>query len=147
MLSWLRATQPLADEALRRSAVFASHGIPGSALALMQGDAAAIESHLRAIATSGDTDNRQRERLAASVATAAAATRFETLVAIAPTLAASLAREAAPARRAAHLDAFGSIERLCRNAVQGSYEKSMVAFEIGSIFAQMNGEGAHSAFP
>lgn len=147
MLSWLRDTQPLADEALRRVAVSASHGIPGSALALMQGDAAAIEAQLRAIAAHGDADNRQRERLAASVATAASAPRFETLVALAPALAASLARDANPDERATHLDAFEAIERLCRHAVQGSYDKVMVAFEIGSIFAQMRGEALRGAFP
>lgn len=137
MTRWLQAQRPIADQRQINSTVTAAGGIPGRALELVDGETAQMESRLLAIASSGDPGNRQREALARDVAGVAGKARYALLLDLAPRLLIRLARERGAADAAAVLAGWDHIQAIGRQAVSGSYDPAMIAFDIGNIFASL----------
>lgn len=138
---WLVAQRPLADMRQIGAAITAAGGIPGRALELVDGDTAQMEQRLLAIANHGDPDNRLREALARDVAGVAGKPRFRVLLDLAPRLLLRLARERGNAGAQQSLDCWDRVQTASRNAISGSYDPAMVAFDIGNSFAALAGQG------
>jgi DNA polymerase-3 subunit delta' len=145
MQAWLQAQRPIADLKQVQAAVTAAGGIPGRALELVDGDTAQMEARLLKIAETGDPGNRLREALARDVAGAAGKARFRLLVDLAPRLILRLARERGPAQAPALLAGWDAVQGVARNAISGSYDPAMVAFDIGNSFAALAKAGASPA--
>lgn len=139
---WLVAQRPLADMRQIGAAITAAGGIPGRALELVDGDTAQMEQRLLAIASQGDPDNRLREALARDVAGVAGKPRFRLLLDLAPRLLLRLARERGSAGAPQSLDCWDQVQTASRNAISGSYDPAMVAFDIGNSFASLAGQGS-----
>ncbi|PQM29654.1 DNA-directed DNA polymerase [Sphingopyxis lindanitolerans] len=137
MTSWLHDLRPMIDVAERRAIVAASGGVPGKALALIDSDVGAMEAKLLAIATSGDPGNRLREALAREVGGTSNRARLELVIDIVPGLLARLARERPIAEIAPVLAQWDRVQRTVRDAIRGSYDGSMVGFEIGNCLAEL----------
>lgn len=142
LLGWLSSQRPLAEHRLLASTVTASGGIPGRALELVDGDTDAMEQRLLAIAKSGDPGNRLREALARDVAGVAGKGRFRLLIDLAPRLLLRMARDGDAALHGQVLTSWDQIQTVSRNAISGSYDPAMVAFEIGNSFAALAETGA-----
>lgn len=140
--SWLLEQRPLADMRQIGAAITAAGGIPGRALELVDGDTAQMEARLLAIASTGDPGNRQRDALARDVAGVAGKARFRLLVDLAPRLLLRLARERGGAGAAETLASWDQVQAISRNAIGGSYDPAMVAFDIGNSFAALAGQSA-----
>lgn len=145
MAAWLQAQRPIAEHRQIQAAVTAAGGIPGRALELVDGDTAQMEARLVKIAETGDPGNRLREALARDVAGAAGKARFRLLVDLAPRLLLRLAREAGAPRAPQLLAAWDAVQFIVRNAISGSYDPAMVAFDIGNSFAALADVGASPA--
>ena len=137
MTSWLHDLRPMLDLPEVRAIVAASGGVPGKALALIDSDVATMEKKLLAIAADGDPDNRLREALARDVGGAANRTRLELVIDIVPGLLARIARERPVTDIAPVLAQWDRVQRTVRDAVRGSYDGSMVGFEIGNCLAEL----------
>lgn len=137
MTAWLHELRPMTDRAELRAIVAASGGVPGKALALIDSDVAAMEAKLLAIAAGGDPGNRLREALAREVGGTSNRVRLELVIDIVPGLLARLARERPVAEIAPVLAQWGRVQRTVRDAVRGSYDGSMVGFEIGNCLAEL----------
>lgn len=137
MTSWLHDLRPMLDLTEVRAIVAASGGVPGKALALIDSDVATMEKKLLAIAADGDPDNRLREALARDVGGAANRARLELVIDIVPGLLARIARERPVADIAPVLAQWDRVQRTVRDAVRGSYDGSMVGFEIGNCLAEL----------
>lgn len=137
MTAWLHVLRPMTDRAELRAIVAASGGVPGKALALIDSDVAAMEAKLLAIAAGGDPGNRLREALAREVGGTSNRARLELVIDIVPGLLARLARERPVAEIAPVLAAWDRVQRTVRDAVRGSYDGSMVGFEIGNCLAEL----------
>jgi DNA polymerase III subunit delta' len=142
LADWLRAQRPLAEHRQLLAAVTASGGIPGRALELVDGDTAAMEARLLAIASSGDSGNKLREALARDVGGAAGKARFRLLLDLAPRMLLRLAREAGIERTPAFVASWDQVQAISRTAISGSYDAAMIGFEIGNCFAALADEGA-----
>lgn len=137
MTAWLHELRPMLEMAEVRAIVAASGGVPGKALALIDSDVAAMEKKLLAIASSGDPENRLREALAREVGGTSNRARLELVIDIVPGLLARLARERPIAQIAPVLAQWDRIQRTVRDAIRGSYDGSMVGFEIGNCLAEL----------
>jgi DNA polymerase-3 subunit delta' len=137
MTSWLRELRPMLDAAAVRAIVTTSGGVPGKALALIDSDVAAMEKKLLAIAATGDPDNRLREALAREVGGTSNRARLELVIDIVPGLLATLARERPVADIAPVLAQWDRVQRTVRDAIRGSYDGTMVGFEIGNCLAEL----------
>lgn len=137
MMAWLHDKRSMLEMGEVRAIVAASGGVPGKALALIDSDVGAMEKRLRAIATSGDPDNRLREALAKDVGGSGNRARLELVIDIVPGLIAQLARERPIAEIAPALTGWDRIQRTVRDAVRGSYDGAMVGFEIGNCLAEL----------
>jgi DNA polymerase-3 subunit delta' len=137
MTSWLHDLRPMIDMAELRAIVSASGGVPGKALALIDSDVSAVEAKLLAIAAGGDPGNRLREALAREVGGTSNRARLELVIDIVPGLLARLARERPVAEIAPVLAQWDRVQRTVRDAVRGSYDGSMVGFEIGNCLAEL----------
>ena len=137
MTAWLHELRPMLDKADVRAIVAASGGVPGKALALIDSDVAAMEKKLLAIAANGDPDNRLREALAREVGGTSNRARLELVIDIVPGLLAQMARERPVARIAPVLAQWDRIQRTVRDAIRGSYDGTMVGFEIGNCLAEL----------
>lgn len=137
MTAWLHDLRPMLDVAEVRAIVAASGGVPGKALALIDSDVAAMEKKLLAIAATGDPENRLREALAREVGGTSNRPRLELVIDIVPGLLARLARERAVAEIAPILAQWDRIQRTVRDAIRGSYDGTMVGFEIGNCLAEL----------
>lgn len=137
MTTWLHELRPMIDMAELRAIVSASGGVPGKALALIDSDVAAVEAKLLAIANGGDPGNRLREALAREVGGTSNRARLELVIDIVPGLLARLARERPVAEIAPVLAQWDRVQRTVRDAVRGSYDGSMVGFEIGNCLAEL----------
>jgi len=137
MTSWLHELRPMLDMAEVRAIVAAAGGVPGKAIALIDSDVATMEKKLLAIASSGDPGNRLREALAREVAGTSNRARLELVIDIVPGLLARLARERPIADIAPVLAQWDRVQRTVRDAVRGSYDGSMVGFEIGNCLAEL----------
>jgi DNA polymerase-3 subunit delta' len=141
MTTWLHELRPMIDMAELRAIVSASGGVPGKALALIDSDVAAVEAKLLAIANGGDPGNRLREALAREVGGTSNRARLELVIDIVPGLLARLARERPVAEIAPVLAQWDRVQRTVRDAVRGSYDGSMVGFEIGNCLAELAPKG------
>ena len=137
MTAWLHELRPMTDRAELRAIVAASGGVPGKALALIDSDVAAMEAKLLAIAAGRDPGNRLREALAREVGGTSNRARLELVIDIVPGLLARLARERPVAEIAPVLAQWDRVQRTVRDAVRGSYDGSMVGFEIGNCLAEL----------
>ncbi|WP_137870606.1 DNA polymerase III subunit delta' [Sphingopyxis sp. 2PD] len=137
MTAWLHDLRPMLDVAEVRAIVAASGGVPGKALALIDSDVAAMEKKLLAIAATGDPENRLREALAREVGGTSNRPRLELVIDIVPGLLARLARERSVAEIAPILAQWDRIQRTVRDAIRGSYDGTMVGFEIGNCLAEL----------
>lgn len=137
MLPWLHGLRPMLDMPEVRAIVGASGGVPGKALALIDSDVAAMEKKLLAIATTGDPENRLREALAREVGGTSNRARLELVIDIVPGLLAAMARERPVAQIAPVLAQWDRVQRTVRDAIRGSYDGTMVAFEIGNCLAEL----------
>jgi DNA polymerase-3 subunit delta' len=137
MTTWLHNLRSMLDVAEVRAIVAASGGVPGKALALIDSDVAAMEKKLLAIAASGDPDNRLREALAREVGGTSNRARLELVIDIVPGLLAGLARERPVAEIAPVLAQWDRVQRTVRDAIRGSYDGTMVGFEIGNCLAEL----------
>lgn len=137
MTAWLHDLRPMLDKAEVRAIVAASGGVPGKALALIDSDVAAMEKKLLAIAASGDPDNRLREALAREVGGISNRARLELVIDIVPGLLAQMARERPVTDIAPVLAQWDRVQRTVRDAIRGSYDGTMVGFEIGNCLAEL----------
>jgi DNA polymerase III subunit delta' len=140
--AWLLEQRPLADMRQIGAAITAAGGIPGRALELVDGDTAQMEQRLLAIAAGGDPGNRLRDALARDVAGVAGKARYRVLLDLAPRLLLRLARERGAAGAAETLGSWDQIQTISRNAISGSYDPAMIAFDIGNSFAALAAAGA-----
>ena len=145
--AWLHDRHPTADVAQIGAVSAASGGVPGKALALMEGDVAAIEKQLLAIANSGDKDNRLREALARNVSGIAGKERYGILLDIVPSLLNRLARESQIADLEPVLAQWQAVQSMLRTAISDSYAPIMIGFEIGSCFAALAKKNRNQSFP
>ncbi|WP_338425490.1 DNA polymerase III subunit delta' [Sphingopyxis kveilinensis] len=145
MLPWLHGLRPMLDMTEVRAIVAASGGVPGKALALIDSDVAAMEKKLLAIAASGDPENRLREALAREVGGTSNRARLELVIDIVPGLLAAIARERPVAEIAPVLAQWDRVQRTVRDAIRGSYDGTMVGFEIGNCLAELAPRPASSA--
>ena len=137
MTSWLHDLRPMLDMAEVRAIVTASGGVPGKALVLIDSDVAAMEKKLLAIATTGDPGNRLRDALAREVGGSSNRERLELVIDIVPGLLSRIARERPIADIAPVLAQWDRVQRTVRDAIRGSYDGSMVGFEIGNCLAEL----------
>ncbi|MBB6424529.1 DNA polymerase III subunit delta' [Sphingopyxis sp. JAI128] len=137
MTAWLHEIRPMLEMAEVRAIVAASGGVPGKALALIDSDVATMEKKLLAIANSGDPENRLREALAREVGGTSNRARLELVIDIVPGLLARLAREKPVAELSPVLAQWDRVQRTVRDAIRGSYDGSMVGFEIGNCLAEL----------
>ena len=137
MTAWLHNLRPMLEFAEVRAIVAASGGVPGKALALIDSDVAAMEKKLLAIAATGDPENRLREALAREVGGTSNRARLELVIDIVPGLLAQLARDRAVADIAPILAQWDRVQRTVRDAIRGSYDGTMVGFEIGNCLAEL----------
>lgn len=137
MTAWLHDLRPMLEIAEVRAIVAASGGVPGKALALIDSDVAAMEKKLLAIAATGDPENRLREALAREVGGTSNRARLELAIDIVPGLLAQLARDRAVADIAPILAQWDRVQRTVRDAIRGSYDGTMVGFEIGNCLAEL----------
>lgn len=145
MLPWLHGLRPMLDMPEARAIAAASGGVPGKALALIDSDVAAMEKKLLAIATSGDPENRLREALAREVGGTTNRARLELVIDIVPGLLAAIARERPVAEIAPVLAQWDRVQRTVRDAIRGSYDGTMVGFEIGNCLAELAPRAAQPA--
>lgn len=145
MLPWLHGLRPMLDIGDARAIVAASGGVPGKALALIDSDVAAMEKKLLAIAASGDPENRLREALAREVGGTANRARLELVIDIVPGLLAALARERRIEEIAPVVAQWDRVQRTVRDAIRGSYDGTMVGFEIGNCLAELAPRSNQSA--
>ncbi|WP_223181313.1 DNA polymerase III subunit delta' [Sphingopyxis sp. LK2115] len=137
MLPWLHGLRPMLDMEEVRAIVAASGGVPGKALALIDSDVAAMKKKLVAIANSGDPENRLREALAREVGGTSNRARLELVIDIVPGLLAEIARARPVAEIAPVLAQWDRVQRTVRDAIHGSYDGTMVGFEIGNCLAEL----------
>ncbi len=137
MAAWLHDIRPMLDMAEVRAIVAAAGGVPGKALALIDSDVAAMEKKLLAIAATGDPENRLREALAREVGGTSNRARLELVIDIVPGLLARLARDRPVADIAPVLAQWDRVQRTVRDAIRGSYDGTMVGFEIGNCLAEL----------
>lgn len=137
MEAWLHEQRAMLDMSEVRAIAAASGGVPGKALALIDSDVAAMEKKLFAIAASGDPGNRLREALAREVGGTSNRARLELVIDIVPGLITRIARERPVAEIAPVLAQWDRIQRNVRDAIRGSYDGSMVGFEIGNCLAEL----------
>lgn len=137
MTSWLHDLRPMLDMAEVRAIVTASGGVPGKALVLIDSDVAAMEKKLLAIATTGDPGNRLRDALAREVGGSSNRERLELVIDIVPGLLSRIARERPIADIAPVLAQWDRVQRTVRDAIRGSYDGSIVGFEIGNCLAEL----------
>ena len=137
MTAWLHNLRPMLEIAEVRAIVAASGGVPGKALALIDSDVAAMEKKLLAIAATGDPENRLREALAREVGGTSNRARLELVIDIVPGLLAQLARDSAVTDIAPILAQWDRVQRTVRDAIRGSYDGTMVGFEIGNCLAEL----------
>src|SRR3546814_2923372 len=97
----------------------------------------AMEKKLLAIAASGDPDNRLREALAREVGGTSNRARLELVIDIVPALLSQLARERPIGEIAPVLAGWDRVQRTVRDAIRGSYDGTMVGFEIGNCLAEL----------
>ncbi len=145
MTAWLHELRPILEIGEVRAIVAASGGVPGKALALIDSDVAAMEKKLLAIAATGDPENRLREALAREVGGTANRARLELVIDIVPGLLARLARERPVAEIAPILAQWDRVQRTVRDAIRGSYDGTMVGFEIGNCLAELAPRSAQPA--
>ena len=145
MTSWLHDLRPMLDMAEVRAIVTASGGVPGKALVLIDSDVAAMEKKLLAIATTGDPGNRLRDALAREVGGSSNRERLELVIDIVPGLLSRIARERPIADIAPILAQWDRVQRTVRDAIRGSYDGSMVGFEIGNCLAELAPRETQSA--
>lgn len=145
MLPWLHGLRPMLDMVEVRAIVTASGGVPGKALSLIDSDVASMEKKLLAIATSGDPENRLREALAREVGGTSNRARLELVIDIVPGLLAAMARERPVAEIAPVLAQWDRVQRTVRDAIRGSYDGTMVGFEIGNCLAELAPRAAQTA--
>ena len=142
--AWLHDLRPMLEIAEVRAIVAASGGVPGKALALIDSDVAVMEKKLLAIAATGDPENRLREALAREVGGTSNRARLELVIDIVPGLLAQLARERSVSEIAPILAQWDRVQRTVRDAIRGSYDGTMVGFEIGNCLAEL---APHSTQP
>ena len=145
MTAWLHDLRPMLEIAEVRAIVAASGGVPGKALALIDSDVAAMEKKLLAIAATGDPENRLREALAREVGGTSNRGKLELVIDIVPGLLAQLARERSVAEIAPILVQWDRVQRTVRDAIRGSYDGTMVGFEIGNCLAELAPRSAQPA--
>lgn len=145
MAAWLHNLRPMLEIAEVRAIVAASGGVPGKALALIDSDVAAMEKKLLAIAATGDPENRLREALAREVGGTSNRAKLELVIDIVPGLLAQLAREHSVAEIAPILAQWDRVQRTVRDAIRGSYDGTMVGFEIGNCLAELSRRSAQPA--
>ena len=143
--SWLIEQRPIADMRQIDAAITAAGGIPGRALELVDGETAQMEQRLLAIAAHGDPGNRLRDALARDVAGVAGKARFRLLLDLAPRLLLRLARERGTTGATQTLASWDQVQTISRNAISGSYDPAMIAFDIGNSFAALAGTSASPA--
>ncbi|MFN7029252.1 MAG: DNA-directed DNA polymerase, partial [Sphingopyxis sp.] len=144
MTAWLHDLRPMLEIAEVRAIVAASGGVPGKALALIDSDVAVMEKKLLAIAATGDPENRLREALAREVGGTSNRAKLELVIDIVPGLLAQLARERSVSEIAPILAQWDRVQRTVRDAIRGSYDGTMVGFEIGNCLAEL---APHSTQP
>jgi DNA polymerase-3 subunit delta' len=137
MTAWLHDLRPMLDMAEVRAIVAAAGGVPGKALALIDSDVAAMEKRLLAITATGDPENRLREALAREVGGTSNRAKLELVIDIVPGLLARLARDRSVAEIAPILAQWDRVQRTVRDAIRGSYDGTMVGFEIGNCLAEL----------
>jgi DNA polymerase-3 subunit delta' len=124
------------------SLVRVGRGSPGRAMQFGNLRLADIDARLRAIAESGDQDNRLRVDLARSLSGAAEKRRFEAMLAQAGALSADIARQSSGERLARALAARERIDEIASHAVNWSEDPATVSFLVGSALASIGGGGA-----
>ena len=145
MTAWLHEIRPMLDMTEVRAIVTAAGGVPGKALALIDSDVAVMEKKLLAIAATGDPENRLREALAREVGGTSNRARLELVIDIVPGLLASLARDRPVADIAPILAQWDRVQRTVRDAIRGSYDGTMVGFEIGNCLAELAPQSGQAA--
>ncbi|NJS15303.1 MAG: DNA-directed DNA polymerase, partial [Sphingopyxis sp.] len=85
------------------------------------------------------------EALAREVAGVAGRDRFRLLLDLAPRILLRIGRERGGAGSAELLAAWDQVQAIGRTALSGSYDPTMVAFEIGNSFAALGGSAAGGA--
>lgn len=145
MTTWLHELRPMLEMPEVRAIAAASGGVPGKAIALIDSDVAVMGKKLRAIAATGDPGNRLREALAREVSGVANRTRLELVIDIVPGLLAELARERPVTEIGPVLAQWDRVQRNVRDAVRGSYDGTMVGFEVGNCLAELAPRSAQAA--
>lgn len=112
-------------------------GSVGRALAFAELDLATLEEEAAAILHDGDPGSRRRSKLAAALATKAAAPRYAAFLDLAPTLLAREARLASGQRRQLLLDAYGRARETAAIAPRLSLDPAAAAFQMGNILASV----------
>ncbi|QJQ33135.1 hypothetical protein GV829_12380 [Sphingomonas lacunae] len=115
-------------------------GSPGRALLFGALRLAEIDARLRAIADSGDPDNRLRVELAKSLSGTAERRRFEAMLAQATALSANLARTAEGERLPRALAARDRIVDVAALAASWSEDPATVTFVVGNALAAISGD-------
>jgi DNA polymerase III subunit delta' len=131
----LRAQLPQASPAEIAELVVLGAGSPGRALAFSHGAVAETAVTLRAIAESGDRDNRLRSELARQLSPVAARPRYEAMLEQAASLTAAMAHERSGPALAAALSAYDRIADIRRYALSSSEDPATVTFAIGGAIA------------
>lgn len=115
-------------------------GSPGRAMMFGALRLADVDARLRAIAETGDRDNRLRVELAKTLSGASEKRRFEAMLAQATALSAELARSAQGERLERVLAAREQIVDIASLAVGWSEDPSTVSFVIGNALAGIAGD-------
>jgi DNA polymerase III subunit delta' len=137
MAAIVREEMPEASVEEVSALVRAGQGSPGRALGFAGLDIAAIDTILEAIAGSGDTDNRQRSKLAKQLGGKAAQPRYEAFLERAPTFIAASARARNGQALRTALDAHDAARNLASAARGLSLDAEGTVFEMAGIVARL----------
>jgi DNA polymerase III subunit delta' len=133
----IRAQLPEADPIELAALVELGQGSPGRAINLAGVDAAGMLKSLQSTMEAGDTDNRTRLALAASMTAKAAQPRFEAFLGLVPAFLAMEAKKADGARLADLLKAWEACRDLAAHAIPGSLDPQSVTLALAGHVAAL----------
>lgn len=141
MRAALRTAVPDATDPEIAALAAVGEGAPGRAAAYRGLDVPALDRAIRAIADTGDPDNRRRSDLAATLGVKAAQPRYEAFLARAPSFIAARARERRGTAMADAVRLWEQAQRLAGQALRESLDAQATAFHMGTLLAGLSARG------